>query len=340
MYCQNSFRAFLMYWAPQLLMFLATLLLVPPMIFNGRAIPKIQMLLSSSSLIWIRRMAGLRISPSRSRSLNGTVQMIFHNSEHKPPLAMSNTFKVDKSDNDNQASGANSSSDAPTSVAILTSTSVVYQDTMSKPETSTATSAVTSPEDKSKRESHHTLIIVASVLGGLVGLIILGIVLYFYWRYSMARREKKLGRTMLIPDVEDGDDQLQPLGRNRVLGALVSTNPFSSTIDVTPSPNEKLLPNSPPRLPFWNSTIAADIPAEQLNVGNLAGPGSEPHQDLQNSDHLVELEVPNRVPDVSGTAFQAMAAEFERMKLEIDWLKNQHLVDHFLPEYSPTRDSQ
>ncbi|KAJ7583493.1 hypothetical protein C8J56DRAFT_1055253 [Mycena floridula] len=181
-------------------------------------------------------------------SLNGTVQMIFHNSHHfqvtafaedeatskKPPLAFSNTFKVDKSDNDNQdgannknQDGANSNSETtdPTSatVTFLTSTSVVFSDTTSEPETPTAASAVTSPQDDAKRESNHTAIIVASVLGGLVGLIILGIVLYFYWRYSMDRREKKLSRTMLMPtrhnidfnsmypDVEDGNNKSRPL---------------------------------------------------------------------------------------------------------------------------------
>ncbi|KAJ7583503.1 hypothetical protein C8J56DRAFT_1028432 [Mycena floridula] len=279
-------------------------------------------------------------------SLNGTVQMIFDNSDYfqvnafakdeatlkKPALAISNTFKVDKPiiDDTGLASAA---------VTILTaSTSVVSQYTTNAAEMPSAASAAISPEDDSKREVNRMLIIIASVLGGLVGFIILGIVLYFYWRYSMARREKKLGRTMLIPDVEDGDDQLQPLGRNRVLRALASANPFSSTIDVKSSPNKKLLPNSrpssPSRLP---STIAADIPSEQLNVDNLAE--SETSRDLQ-ADRLVELEVQNRVPDMSSTAFQAMAAEVERMKSEIDWLKNQHLVDHFPPEYSSTRGSQ
>ncbi|KAJ7583499.1 hypothetical protein C8J56DRAFT_954220 [Mycena floridula] len=235
---------------------------------------------------------------------------------------------------------------------MKTSTSVVFSDTTSAPETPSTASAVISPEDKSKREFHHTLIIVASVLGVLVGLIILGIVLYFYWRYSMACREKKLSRTMLIPtrdnidfnsmypDAEDGNNQLQPLSWNRVLRALVSTNPFSSTIDVMSSPNEKLSPSSrpisPSRLP---STIAADIRSEQLNVDNPAGPWSETHQDLQSSGLLVEFEVQNRVPDVSGTAFQEVVAEVERMKSEINRLKNQHLVDQFPPEYLSTRGS-
>ncbi|KAJ7583498.1 hypothetical protein C8J56DRAFT_954219 [Mycena floridula] len=234
---------------------------------------------------------------------------------------------------------------------MKTSTSVVFSGTTSAPETSSTASAVILPQAKSKRESHHTVIIVTSVLGVLVGFIILGIVLYFYWRCSMARREKKLSRTILMPtrhnidsnsmypDVEDGNDKLQPLSRNRVLGALVSPNPFSSTIDVMSSPKEKLTPssrpNSPSRLP---SAIAADIPSEQLNVDNPAGPTSETGHDLQ-ADRLVELEVRNRVPDVSGIAFQAVVAEVERMKSEIDWLKNQHLVDQSPPEYSSTRGS-
>ncbi|KAJ7583490.1 hypothetical protein C8J56DRAFT_1096723 [Mycena floridula] len=109
----------------------------------------------------------------------------------------------------------------------------------------------------------------------------------------------------------------------------LSTDPFSSTVELRSIPNEKLLPSSRPSSPNLGRQ---DLSFPSMTKPRLASPVAVQSSQIlvQNTTQTRNNEVQNLGPEERNLSIEEMAAEMQRMGSEIVRL-NQHLLP---PAYS------